>query len=46
MLHRESDKFGNLPRAVLGVVRGDIDVGDLLLDHVQVLSRGGEHPAG
>jgi len=26
----------NLPRTVLGVVRGDVDIGDLLLDHMDI----------
>ena len=30
----------SLPRAVLGVLRVDIEVGDLLLDYMQVLSSG------
>ena len=34
---------GGLPWAVLGVVRGDVDVGDLLLDDPEV--RGGEGAA-
>jgi hypothetical protein len=46
ILLKESDRLGILPREVLGVVRGKIDIGELLLDQVQVLSRGGEHPAG
>lgn len=44
--YRASQTCGrSLPGAVLGVVRGDIDIGDFLLDHMQVLS-GGEGSAG
>ena len=46
ILLKESDRLGSLPSAVLGVVRGDIDICDVLLDHVQVLSREEKHPAG
>ena len=38
ILLKDSDRIGSLPRAVLRVVGGDIDICDLLLDHVQVLS--------